>query len=126
MAERGTSIHLTGHLAAGSVGKDLDLDPFSMQCLRCHAENGQGPLSTVDTRGIVRHGKGSGNHPIGMRYGEGKTKGLYRKSSDLPKGILLPEGKVACVSCHTGYSKKHGALVVSTDRSSLCMECHDI
>lgn len=126
MADRGASIHLTGHLAAGSVGKSLVLDPFSMQCLSCHAENGQGPLSTVDSRGIVRHGSGSGNHPIGMRYSESMGKGLYRKATDLPPGILLPEGKVGCVSCHVGYSKIHGALVTSNDRSSLCMECHDI
>lgn len=126
MIDQGRSIHLTGHVAAGSVAKGLDLDPFSMQCLSCHAENGQGPMSTVDARGIVRHASGSGNHPIGMRYGQSKGKGLYRKITDLPASILLPEGKVSCVSCHVGYSKKHGALVASNNRSSLCMECHDI
>lgn len=126
MVDKGTSIQLTGHIAATTVPKNLDLDPFSMQCLSCHAENGEGPRSSVDARGIVRHSSGSGNHPIGKIYGQSRGIGLYRKESDLPPGILLPEGKIACVSCHVGYSKKHGALVLSNDRSALCMGCHDI
>ena len=126
MVDQGTSIHQTGHLAVAAIPDGLDLDPFSRRCLSCHAESGEGPISMVDQHGIVRHGSGSGNHRIGMRYGQTRGIGLYRKSSDVPKAILLPEGKVACVSCHVGYSKKHGALVMSNERSALCMGCHDI
>jgi predicted CXXCH cytochrome family protein len=126
MADKGASIQLTGHIAAAEIPENLDLDPFSMQCLSCHSEGSEGPISRIDARGIVRHGSGSGNHPIGMSYGETRGIGLYRKISELPPGILLPEGKMACVSCHVGYSKQHGALVLSTDRSALCMGCHDV
>ena len=126
MVDKGESIQLSGHVAAATIPANLDLDPFSMQCLSCHAENEVGLISRVDARGIVRHGGGSGNHPIGMIYGKTSGIGLYRKVSDLPPGILLPDGKVACVSCHVGYSKKHGELVMTTDRSELCMGCHDV
>lgn len=126
MADKGASIQLTGHIAAAIFPENLELDPFSMQCLSCHAENTEVPVSRVDERGIVRHGGGSGNHPIGMIYGQSRGVGLYRKVSDLPPGILLPEGKMACVSCHVGYSKKHGELVLTTDKSALCMGCHDV
>ena len=126
MADRGASIQLTGHLAKSSVPENIDLDPFSRQCLSCHAESSEGLATHIDQRGIVRHSSGSGNHPIGMLYGQAKGIGLYRRQADLPAAILLPQGKVACVSCHVGYSKKHGALVMSNERSALCMECHDI
>jgi predicted CXXCH cytochrome family protein len=126
MVDRGASIQLSGHLAKSSVADNIDLDPFSRQCLACHTENGDGPVTRVDQFGIVRHSGGSGNHPIGMVYGRAKGIGLYHKQADLPAVVLLPEGKVACVSCHVGYSKKHGALVMSNDRSALCMGCHDI
>ena len=126
MADKGVSIQLTGHLAKSTVAENIDLDPFSRQCLSCHGDNAEGLAMRVDQRGIVRHGGGSGNHPIGMRYGEAKGIGLYRRVTELPAAIMLPEGKVGCVSCHIGYSKKHGALVMSNDRSALCMGCHDI
>lgn len=126
MADRGTSIQLSGHLARSDAPVSIDLDPFSRQCLSCHADRGDSLNIYVDQRGIVRHSGGSGNHPIGMRYDEAKGVGLYRRAADLPAAILLPEGKVSCVSCHVGYSKKHGALVITNKHSALCMECHDI
>lgn len=126
MADQGTSIHLTGHLAASPLPNNLELDPYSLKCLSCHGENGGGPLLKVDSRGIVRHGGGSGNHPIGMDYGRTRGIGLYKRVGDLPSGVLLPGGKVGCVSCHVGYSKQHGALVMSNRRSALCMVCHEI
>ena len=126
MADRGTSIQLTGHLAKSSVPDNIDLDPFSRQCLSCHAGNADALAMHIDQQGIVRHSGGSGNHPIGMPYGQAKGIGLYRKEVDLPAAILLPQGKVGCVSCHVGYSKKHGALVMSNEHSALCMGCHDI
>lgn len=126
MADRGTSIQLTGHLAKSSVPDNIDLDPFSRQCLSCHAGSGDALNIHIDQQGIVHHSGGSGNHPIGMPYGQPKGIGLYHKKVDLPAAILLPQGKVGCVSCHVGYSKKHGALVMSNERSALCMKCHDI
>lgn len=126
MADHGTSIQLTGHLAKSTVPQNIDLDPFSRQCLSCHADRGDELAMHVDQRGIVRHSGGSGNHPIGMLYGQTKGIGLYHKKADLPAAILLPQGKVGCVSCHVGYSKQHGALVISNERSALCMGCHDL
>jgi predicted CXXCH cytochrome family protein len=126
MADRGTSIELTGHLAKSNEPANIELDPFSRQCLSCHEDRGDGLAIRVDQQGIVRHNSGSGNHPIGMLYGQIKGIGLYRREAELPAAILLPQGKVSCVSCHVGYSKKHGALVIANKHSALCMGCHEI
>ena len=37
--------------------------------------------------------------------------------------LLLPGGKVSCVSCHRPYSQRHGALVAQ--EPDLCFHCHD-
>lgn len=125
MMDKGHSIQQLGHLSASSGQVELALDPYSRQCMGCHMENQGGSSLKLDNSGVVRHGGGSANHPIGMRYSDAVAKGLYHKPNRLNPRILLPEGKVACVSCHVGYSKNHGALVRSNVRSALCLECHD-
>lgn len=40
--------------------------------------------------------------------------------------LLLPDGKVSCVSCHQGYRKEHGKLVVTKEKSALCFECRNL
>lgn len=126
MTDQGHSIQRLGHLSASTTEISLELDAYSRQCMGCHMGNQDGSSLKLDSSGIVRHGKGSANHPIGMYYDQAEATGLYRKRSRLNPAILLPEGKMACVSCHLGYSKQHGALVRSNERSGLCLECHDI
>lgn len=126
MADRGVSIQRRGHLAVADNPVMRDLDAYSIQCLECHMERGEGPQVSLDQRGVLRHSSGSVNHPIGINYHKVASRGLYRPASQLKAGIKLPDGKLSCVSCHTGYSQKHGALVVKNDRSALCLECHNI
>lgn len=116
MGDKGLSIQRLGHLG-GNVGQGtVGIDPFSRQCLGCHTEHGGG-------RSL---GQSGGNHPIGIPYKNIINAGLLRQKQQLDKAILLPEGKVSCVSCHNGYSKQHGALVKSNHKSALCFACHDM
>jgi predicted CXXCH cytochrome family protein len=66
------------------------------------------------------------NHPIARNYTNASRFGGFRPQAMLSKHILLPNGQISCVSCHLGYSKDHGKLVISNQRSALCMECHDL
>lgn len=125
MADRGVSVQRLGHLSVKASELSRELDPYSVQCLECHMGNGDAPRVNVDAQGVLRH-SGGVNHPIGSNYERAARSGSYKPFSKLRNGIKLPNGKVSCVSCHVGYSKKHGALVMSNDRSALCMECHDI
>ena len=124
MADAGLSIQHTGHLGGGAVG--LDLDPYSRQCLDCHADSSLAGNALVDRGGVVRHGSGAASHPIGGDYDQAARSGAYHPRQDLDPAILLPGGKVACVSCHVGYSREHGALVIANAGSRLCMEGHDL
>lgn len=125
MADKGISLQRLGHLSARLTELERDIDPYSVQCLGCHINSGDAPNVNIDRRGVLRH-SGGVNHPIGSNYERARRSGGYRPFSQLQNTIKLPQGKVGCVSCHVGYSKRHGALVMSNQRSALCLECHDL
>jgi predicted CXXCH cytochrome family protein len=126
MRDQGNSMTGSGHLEAGNAMADTRLDSYSRQCMACHGAKGDGDAPSVDRNMIVRHGATSLNHPIGANYAKAMKFGGYRKISQISKKILLPGGLVSCVSCHEGYSKTHGKLVIPRAKSALCFECHDL
>ncbi len=118
----------SGHLDArhsdpGFLGL---VDTFSLQCLGCHAEEDGIMNVSLGSGGIVSHASRKGNHPIGRVYDKAYRYGGYRAAATLPKFISLPDGMVSCISCHSGYSRDHGKLVMPNENSSLCFTCHDI
>lgn len=119
---------MVGHLNSGIDINAPAIDLYSWRCMSCHGRHGDPKEATsVDRNGVVRHASGSVNHPIGTHYGKAAAFGGYRPVNLLSKKILLPDGKISCVSCHLGYAKEHGKLVVqSGSQTSLCMECHEL
>ena len=119
-------------LAAGHLSKGIDshapaLDVYSRQCMECHGRNADPKLATaIDRNGVVRHASQSMNHPIGMSYQNAVSFGGYHPRRTVERTLLLPGGKVSCVSCHQGYRKEHGKLVVTKEKSALCFECHNL
>lgn len=126
MRDQGTSLTASGHLDAGGPMTRSMLDPYSLQCMGCHASAGENPTVSVDRNSVVRHGTNSFNHSIMVSYADAMKFGGYRPQSQISKKILLPGGLVSCVSCHDGYSKNHGQLVMPMAKSALCFECHDL
>lgn len=102
------------------------VDSYSLECLNCHANEGDKNPVAISGRGIVKHSSGAVNHPVGMLYRNSYSKGNYRDITRISKNIILPDGKVSCISCHKGYSKKHGEMVDMKSTTALCFECHDM
>lgn len=126
MRDGGASL-LSGHLARGVAAGGPALDPYSRKCMECHGENASPRLATgVDRNGVVRHGDGAINHPIGMSYQKALVYGGYRPLRAVERKLLLPDGKMSCVTCHGGYQKEHGKLRVAIAGSDLCYQCHDL
>ncbi len=124
MKDAGTSLVRSGHLDVGRG--TIDIDRHSLHCLGCHAgsDSGGGGVS-VGRNGILRHTSGSAPHPIGRSYRDASSKGGYHPEQQLAqKKIMLSDGKISCVSCHEAYKKEHGKLVMSNERSALCLSCH--
>lgn len=125
MPDEGLSIQHGGHIAGLPQQLAVPIDQYSLHCLSCHGDKARGVPVNVDERGIVRHGSGSANHPIGVMYDEIARDGSFHPAAMLRREIMLPDGMVSCVSCHVGYAEKHGALVISNYGSALCLSCHD-
>ncbi|MBF0420640.1 MAG: cytochrome c3 family protein [Magnetococcales bacterium] len=126
MPDQGASLAGAGHLDAKNTPVTLHLDPFSLQCMGCHDEKADRNQVGIDSLGLMRHKSSSINHPIGKSYQAATSYGGYRPVDQLPKSIVLPNGKISCISCHVGYSKEHGGLVVPKKHSELCLVCHDL
>ncbi len=128
MADQGVSMISSGHMSSVTAKTDLsslDVDPFTVQCMGCHGNNGD-LGGTIDSRRILRHAGDAVNHPVGQRYFESFLKGRYKPESIVNRRLFLPDGRVSCVSCHRGYAKEHGKLRIGKQGSALCFECHDI
>lgn len=130
MRDGGASLlagHLGGRMAPGVAPGAPGLDQWSRKCMDCHGEGAAPGLATsVDSRGVVRHASQSASHPVGVSYQKAVAFGGYRPQRSVERKLLLPGGKVGCVSCHGGYQKEHGKLLVAMAGSALCMECHDL
>lgn len=124
MADGGTSIHRSAHIGKTEQQVMANLDSFSQHCLECHAEDSAGSNIYVDSNGVLRHSNRSMSHPIGIDYAQISGRPGYRRISDISESIIFPDGRLSCVSCHQGYSKEHGILVASNQKSALCFQCH--
>jgi predicted CXXCH cytochrome family protein len=124
MKDGAESLLDSGHFAADQPS-GVELDAYSLKCMECHAEQASLPgLSVRLTGNVARHLGSSVNHPVGVSYRRAEQFGGYLPATLLPAGLLLPQGNLACVSCHLGYSESHGELIVESGR--LCFECHDL
>lgn len=104
------------------------LDDSSQKCLKCHDDKGGSTTDRVgiNSKGVLRHMRSSLSHPIGRPYALSLLSGAYRPISALPSSIVLPDGKVECISCHenTGTGTQHGGLKINNLSSALCTSCH--
>ncbi len=107
------------------------LDSTTRQCLSCH-DGATATASKNDTpwTSLLSDFGGSGrNHPVGVTYDSfSRPKDLtpLLPISLLPDEVALPDGKVACVSCHDLYTTEPHLLTVPIYGSELCLTCHEM
>lgn len=124
--------HIIDQNGRGSTRAYGDLDAYSRQCLACHdginAKDSVNVTPSQDRAGgwsSDRHR----NHPIGIEYNRpfrDRTLSKLRPASMLPPKVLLPGGRVSCVSCHDLYSDAPFKLSVTIEGSELCFACHEM
>lgn len=126
MRDGGVSMLKSGHLDDGGNSSGVELDSYSLQCMGCHSGVEGVRQVEVGQNLVVRHAGSSGSHPVGASYVQAENTTRLRPKSMLSESILLPDGRVSCVSCHLAFTQKHGALVMSNQGSQLCFQCHDL
>jgi len=110
-------------------GSQETIDESSFVCMTCHDGSVSGDAGTTTLNmGIWRHESYSGrnSHPVGVDYNRAwsRKKREYTPMAMLPDTIVLPNGKVECVSCHNLYSDNEHLLSINNYGSRLCLTCH--
>lgn len=120
------SLFISGHLVADEQGYGEQMDAYSAQCISCHINEQDDLNISYASNGIISHSGGRVTHPIGRDYQTAAKMGGYFPMSQLDKRIVLPDGKVSCISCHSGYGQEHGQSVMGNEGSNLCYQCHNL
>jgi predicted CXXCH cytochrome family protein len=105
-----------------SEDRGIQLDADTRTCLSCH----DGLMSADIAMGTGRSTEVAREHPIGVNMAvRASDPELALRHPDLLDGrIRLAEGRVGCTSCHSPFSGKKRLLVMSNQRSQLCLSCH--
>lgn len=113
------------------------LDAASLVCLSCHDGTvardvyaGAHAMNWADLSGRrpSRDQARVTNHPVGIRYPDGRSGYHAAATVERDGKIRLPEGRIQCTTCHDPHNRdRHPAmLVTSNDRSRLCLSCHKL
>lgn len=113
------------------------LDAASLVCLSCHDGTvardvyaGAHAMNWSDLSGR-RPGRDQirvTNHPVGIRYPDGRSDYHAAATVERDGKIRLPGGRIQCTTCHDPHNRgRHPAMLVTTnDRSRLCLSCHKL
>ena len=115
---------INGRVFFGADGHIVEVPSITTYCLCCHDGTTAPPrLGQADqARGNRKQYKGMpGLHPVEVHYPTGDRG--FRATEELPSAMIMTGGRVTCVTCHRLDSEDH-ELVVSNQRSALCLTCH--
>ncbi|VAX10252.1 hypothetical protein MNBD_GAMMA26-2606 [hydrothermal vent metagenome] len=127
MVDGGLLVQNRGHMGHQEmVSEELMLDSYTANCTSCHSRTVRiGRIGPSQISHLLAHGPTTMPHPIGFIY-VGDQSLRHRPRSELDKRLILPDGRLSCVTCHRVYDDGHGSLVMSNEGSALCFQCHDI
>ncbi len=108
-----------------STGTEI-IDKASQECISCHDDSFAFGADMSISTGEWLHDSGV-RHPIGKAYPDTfPDNRYYRPIETLDPAIRLTEnGKIGCATCHDKFSPHDKYLVMSNNRSRLCLSCHD-
>lgn len=74
----------------------------------------------------ISPGEGPSDHPIGVLVSAKSTREdcTIRTPHAIDPRVRLYNNAIGCGSCHNVYSDQEDLLVMSNQRSALCLSCH--
>ncbi|MDX2198649.1 MAG: cytochrome c3 family protein [Phycisphaerae bacterium] len=113
--------------------RNIELNRASLLCMSCHDGVVAGDVFTAAhsvrlSAEIGREGLGFGGlqgHPVGIEYPIAR-RDYHAASAVEARGLPLPDNRIQCTTCHDPHNtaKQPGMLVISNERSRLCLTCH--
>jgi predicted CXXCH cytochrome family protein len=110
----------------------VELNAASLLCLSCHdgvvasdVFTGPHAMTWSERSGDGIRGNRLTSHPIGTPYPTGEPK-YASAAAVISAGLPLPKGQIQCTTCHDPHNTggHAGMLVISNERSRLCLACH--
>ncbi|MCA9285954.1 MAG: hypothetical protein KDA22_12095, partial [Phycisphaerales bacterium] len=106
------------------------LDAESVSCVGCHdgsvAFDATFGLPTGQHARVAAQSMGN-SHPIGVPYrtpDDWPSGAGLRSRFELDRRLRLFDDRLGCGTCHSVYSSRERLLVMSNDRSAMCLSCH--
>lgn len=87
----------------------------SETCLSCH-DGSTAPA-------VALHAVANGAHPVGVSYALARPESSLRRYGPTSARLVLPRGRVECVTCHAIDGRGPHWTVSPAD---LCTACHDL
>ncbi len=123
------------HNAESQEEPGFTVNTDSRFCLSCHdgstkdasMHTSLGSLSERISRPVTP-GRGGIDHPFSVSYSDARNISSTLKLKNLPTApVKLFNDKVECASCHDPHSCNNPLFLrIKTDRSALCLACHDM
>lgn len=115
--------------------KAAQLDAASLVCLSCHdgtvardvyAGSHAMTWSDRSVGGVAPGASRLTNHPVGIEYPDGREKYASSAAVTSDGWVKLPGGRIQCTTCHDPHNSRRipKMLVISNERSKLCLTCH--
>lgn len=100
------------------------LDAESTGCVGCH--DGSTASDAGGHAMSISPGEGPSDHPIGVLVSAKSTREdcTIRTPHAIDPRVRLYNNAIGCGSCHNVYSDQEDLLVMSNQRSALCLSCH--
>lgn len=89
---------------------------LSSTCLSCHDGGAAPAITPHDTRV-------PGSHPVSVPYASARAAVSLRRSGPRDPAVVLPAGRVECVTCHAADGQGPHRTVLAT--AALCTGCHE-
>jgi predicted CXXCH cytochrome family protein len=109
---------------------DTTLDSFSRDCLSCH-DGGHASDIAINYRNTPGNKRktydGTKEHPIGMDYAAYAAMDHtgYKPAFAFNSKMVFVNGRVGCLTCHNPLNPEKSHLVMSDNKSALCLTCHN-
>lgn len=92
-------------------------------CLSCHDGSvASNHVSLARNAGMER------SHPVDIVYASSLARlpGKLHVRYDMPQRLVLPDGRVTCITCHDGASSEPFHVALPMNGSRLCFGCHNL
>lgn len=107
----------------------VGIDSFSSDCILCHdgmnAPHYEAKFVGTREQRFIDIATIVGSHPIGMNYGEyADSRQEFKGWGNTNPDMSFVAGKIGCLTCHNPLNPQRFHLVMSNDKSNMCLSCH--